>query len=109
MVRLLPRARAGERCRTPGGEVSKLTARGAAPGLTEGAKGSEQMQFIAQLAMMRGQDRRKFDLLFDSLEKLFTPQEPPPDPEMGDQSRPVTGPSMAGLLGQPMGGQSTGY
>ena len=79
------------------------------PGLTEGAEGSEQMKFISKMAMMRGQDRRKFDLLWDSLEKLFAPKEPPPEPDMGDASRPAVGPSMAGMNGQPMGGQPTGY
>ncbi len=77
------------------------------PGLTEGAEGSEQTQTLAMLAMMRMRNPKKFEALFDSLQKLVTPQEPPPEPDYG-QIQPPSGQGVASLLGQPSGGQPMG-
>lgn len=77
------------------------------PGLTESAEGSDQMQLIAQLATMRLRRPKQFDALFRSFGKLFTPQEPPAEPQFTPE-QPSTGQALAGLLGQPSPSQPVG-
>lgn len=74
------------------------------PGMTEGAEGDEKMQLIAMLNTKRNQNRKEFDALWDSFNKLFTPKEPPPEPVLPGLKPP------AGMMQPPMmPGGSTGY
>lgn len=52
------------------------------PGMTEAAEGDEKMQLIKMLVNKRQQSKKDFDALFDTFAKLFTPKEPPPEPQL---------------------------
>lgn len=68
------------------------------------------MELLANLAMMRMRNRKKFDALFDSLQKLVTPKEPPPEPITNQPQPQGSGQALASVIGQPAltGGGSMG-